>query len=109
MVIIDGYWEMKGFLRKACQFNFQLYRTLKFGKKIRSDRYKDDLSQGLPHARGIHMEEIARYMVQTGLEDITTLVLHRIRATQKRHAPWYLKYAYDYPTYLLTGKVPDRG
>ena len=106
MIIIDGFWEMKGFLKNLCRFNFQLYRTLKFGKRLGTDKYQVDLSRLIPHAKGIHMEEIVAYLTRSGLEDITTVVLQRVRDTQKKHAPWYLKYAYDYPTYMVTGKMP---
>jgi ubiquinone/menaquinone biosynthesis C-methylase UbiE len=108
LVVIDGYWKPIGVLQKACRFNFQIYRWLKCSKKLFTDKYNGDLGRRLPHPDGIRKAEIAAYMTGADLTGITTQDLDRIRAVQKKHAPWYLKYAYDYPTYLLSGAAADR-
>lgn len=109
LIVIDGYWKPVGVWQKACRFNFQIYRYLKCGKRLFTDKYTGDLGRRLPHPDGIHKAEISAYMTGAGLTGITATDLDRIRAVQKKYAPWYLKYAYDYPTYLLTGAAPDGG
>jgi ubiquinone/menaquinone biosynthesis C-methylase UbiE len=108
VVIIDGFWEPRGLLQNICRINFALYRRLKFGKQLLTDMYSKGLSRLLPHPTGVHKEDIAGYMAEAGLVEITCTDLDHIRETQKRQAPWYLKYAYDYPTYLFSGQTIGR-
>jgi len=107
LVIIDGLWETKGILQHICKFNLKMYRLLKFGKRPFTNRYKKDLSLQLPHPTGVKMEEIKRYMINAGLTDISVTDLEKVRKAQRKHLPWYLKCAYDYPTYLLMGKASE--
>lgn len=106
IVVIDGIWSSDKILYKISQANYSIYRYLKFGKKPFQD-YNKSVVSGLPNPKGIELNSILECFSKAGLVDLTVRKLDVIRRVQRFEFPWYMKYANDYPTFMVVGTVPQ--
>ncbi|WOX55808.1 MULTISPECIES: class I SAM-dependent methyltransferase [unclassified Methanoculleus] len=106
IVIIDGKWVTKGLLPKVSAATYHTYRFVRYGKNPFTYDYTEDVSAGLPNPHGVEKEQIVAYLSGAGATGITVTDLEPIRVAQRRRLPWYMKYANDHPTYLVSGITP---
>jgi len=107
IVIIDGYWATKGVLPKVSGGLTYLRLFFKFGGAY-PHNYKKDINNNLPNPHGIKKEQITRYMSGAGVTDLSITDLKLLRETRRKHLPWYMKYSYNSPTYLVSGRIPEK-
>lgn len=104
-MVIDGQWKPKGIKQRICLFLLRFYKLMCMQSGTLQIRYGKDISSVMPNFNGVKMSDLISYFEKNGLFDIKTIDYTHIRDIQKKHLPWFLKYAYYNDTYGVVGNV----
>lgn len=109
VAVIDGVWD-RGIGRYiSSRVGWILHVVIKEKKNpVKSYHYSKEVRNKLPYVKGIDGEEIASFLSNFGLEEISVKDLGYIIEIQKRYLPWYLKFSYSFPTFLVSGTISRR-
>jgi ubiquinone/menaquinone biosynthesis C-methylase UbiE len=108
IMVIDGQWKPHGIKQRACLFMLRFYKFLCMQSGTLQIRYGQDLSSVMPNFNGVTLIDLISYFRNNDLSDIKTRDFSHIRDIQKRHLPWFLKYAYYNATYGVVGTVGEK-
>jgi ubiquinone/menaquinone biosynthesis C-methylase UbiE len=114
LIIIDGTQSGSDQLRRLVRFPFLVWILLKEGRTLNEILHyglPNDKQEKIPHYHGITADQIAAYMNDCGLSDISCKDLGYIRDISLRNYPWYErpvhKGLFEYHTYLVSGRIKD--
>jgi ubiquinone/menaquinone biosynthesis C-methylase UbiE len=108
IAVIDGVWD-KGIGRYLSRVGWILHVMITEKRNpIKNNHYPKEVRDKLPYVKGIDGEEIASFLSNFGLKEISVTDLGYIREIQKKYLPWYLKFSYSFPTFLVSGLVSRR-
>lgn len=110
IAVIDGVWDKGGGIgRYIRRVGWILHVVIKEKKNpVKSYHYPKEVRNKLPYVKGTDGEEIASFLSNFGLEEISVKDLGYIREIQKKYLPWYLKFSYSFPTFFVSGTVSRR-
>ena len=108
VTVIDGVWD-RGIERYISRVGWILHVAIKEKRNlVKSYHYPKEVRNKLPYVKGIAGAEIASFLSNFGLEEISVTDLGYLREIQKKYLPWYLKFSYSFPTFLVSGTVSRR-
>jgi len=109
IAVIDGVWDNKGIGKYISKVSWMLHVVIKEKRNpIKNNHYQKNVQKKLPYVKGIDGKEIASFLPNLGLIEISVRDLGYIKEIQKKYLPWHLKFSNSFPTFLVSGTVSRR-